>query len=310
MSMAYRSAYQHIVGTRLAEMRLAKDAVEPLLPRLRRVHTARVARVVAGSVGIASTLAAAVGALFDDRGSSASTAVVGGAAAVVGAYAVTRALLAVGGLFVGSPRFAIPTLTGELDTDLARIDASSPLAKTLARLDRLEVYSTALPLAAISLLAPLTLHFAFSAIVLEKSLHDFADWIRISFIIVGHAHIALMCASVAFARKMKRMDTPALAAMPITREWARALGIAVLVAAMPGIILFLIPPLLALFTGLAFVPFMFVLMRRRVLNERAAMALVEESRLRVAVDLETTPTALDEAVWENLEQPTTVSARM
>ena len=56
MSDAYRSAYQHLSGLRLAEMKLAHETMEPLLPSLEGMRAARIARVLAGGVGVAGAL--------------------------------------------------------------------------------------------------------------------------------------------------------------------------------------------------------------------------------------------------------------
>ena len=100
---------------------------------------------------------------------------------------------------------------------------------------------------------------------------------------------------------MKRSDDDALAKMVVSNEWGKALGIAVLVAALPGVLLFCVPPLLALATGLAFIPFMYVLMRRRLMSERATIAeLVDATRPRV-VDPAHAAAALDEVLWTNAD---------
>jgi hypothetical protein len=304
MTQAYRSAYEHIVGTRLAEMKLAQEMVEPFLPRLRSVRSARVARVIAGSVGIVAAIVMVLCACLDDGG-AATKALIGGAGAAAGSYVLVRAILAFRGVFGKAPAWKSPKLTGQLDADLACIDASNPLRALSRRLGGLEVWSAALPLAAISLLAPLTLHCLFCAVTsASESATAFAKWIRISLLIVGHAHLTLMGLAIAFSRKMARLNLDELARMPIHHEWAKALGITVGVSAVPGVILLGIPPVLCALTGIAFVPFMFALMRRRILNERATMALAEEANIvRIARDPIAATTALEEANWSELDAP-------
>jgi hypothetical protein len=171
------------------------------------------------------------------------------------------------------PLPAEPELTGELHTDLAQLDASEPRQSIRRRLSKLEVWSSALPLVALSLLMPLTLHWAFVAVVGHESAASFAEWIQVSLLIVGHAHLALAACAIRFAWKMKAMPSEDLAKIPIHREWAKAWGFAVGMSCLPGVILLLVPPLLSAITGIVFIPFMFLHMHRRLIAERAVLAM-------------------------------------
>ena len=294
MSHAYRSAYQHIVGVRLAEMKLARETLEPLLPRLRAIGEARIARIVAGAVGIAGAVAVVLLACIGGQ-KDPTYALVGGGAAAMVAYGVARGLLALGGR-LGRPMPAMPKLTGALDVDLARIEASDPLPAIHRRLDSLELWSTALPLGAISLLMPLCLHYGIATVAGSQSAEGFATWIRISLVIVGHAHLALLALAIRFAWKMKRSTSEDLGQMATSREWLKAWGITVGVSAVPGVLLLAVPPIIAAATGIVFIPFMFAFMRRRVMHERATMELAEETvHVRVASDA--APAPLEEAAW-------------
>jgi hypothetical protein len=252
---------------------------------------------VAGTVGLTAALATAICACLDET-SAAAEVLIGGAVAAPLTYALSRVLLAFGGLLSKGPAWTSPKLTGDLAADLARIDASSPLHRIARRLGSLEAWSSALPLAAISLLAPLTLHFLFCLATGFESTRDFGKWIQISLVIVGHAHLTLMALAIAFSRKMARLETDQLARLSIHREWGKALGITVAVSAVPGVILLAVPPVLSAITGVVFVPFMFALMRRRVLSERATMQLAEEAvAVRIASDATTSLEAFHEATW-------------
>lgn len=295
MSHAYRSAYEQLVGARLAEMKLARETLAPLLPRLRSIRSARMARALAGGVGLAGA-AWTVGCAIVGDDASPTYALLGSGLAAVATYVLARGALAIAGASERARRWELPRLTGALDVDLARIDASSPLPALRQRLDALEVWSTTLPLAAISLLMPLTLHYLFLAAADPTSAESFARWIRISMVIVGHAHLALMALAIAFGRKLTRLSSEGLGLLSIHREWARAWGIAILVAAMPGVLLIAVPPLLSAVTGIVFIPFMFALTRRRLLNERATFDLAEEaSTLRFDRDVRVAPLSVEEA---------------
>lgn len=305
MSFAYRSSYQHLVGARVAEIKRASEQLEPLLPRLASLRTARRARIAAGVVGVAGALAMGVVSLTDDPGAP-TYALVGGGVAAVGSYVLVRGLGAIRRAFGRAGIGPLPALTGHLDADLARLDADSPVREIGAltdRVDRLESYSTGLPLVAISLLAPLTLHLLVSTLFdrsgpfSPSGLRDFSQWIRISLLIVGHAHIALVACAALFARKMRRLDDEGLGKLRIAPEWAKALGMAVLVAAVPGVLLLAVPPLLAAVTGIAFIPLMYIFMHRRLTNERAVLQLARDAmQVRVA-DPSEASAALEELTW-------------
>ena len=294
MSHAYRSAYRHIVGMRLAEMKLARDAVEPLLPQLRAIGHARIARIVGGTVGVVGAAVVALLACIGDAKSPTYALVGSGVTAIVTLF-LARGLLALGGR-LGRRMPVMPRLTGELEVDLARIDASEPLRAIHRRLDSLELWSTALPLAALSLLMPLCLHYGVATATGAQTAEAFASWIRISLVIVGHAHLVLVALAIRFARKMKRSTSEELGAMAIRREWLKTWGITVGVSAVPGVLLLAIPPMIAGATGILFIPFMFASMQRRLMHERATLELAEETvHVRVATDA--APAALEEAAW-------------
>lgn len=306
MGNAYRSAYEHIVGPRLAQARAVREELAPLLPQLGSIGERRIARAAAGAVGIAAAFVMVVTATFPDL-ELPTRMLLGGVLGGAVTYVLTRLLGRVGRR---GARWSLPKLTGDLETDLARIESSNPLARIAQRLERLEVYSTALPLAAVSLLAPLTLHYLFVTVTGNVSTRDFDSWIRMSLVIVGHAHLALMGFSIAFARKMRRLDFHALRELPIHPEWAKALGIAILFAAVPGVILLAIPPILAAITGLVFVPATFALMRRAVLRERGVLLHAEAATTNVRVATDDAMTALEEATWSTPEEhPASLVAR-
>lgn len=271
MSHAYRSAYEHIVTERRIDVERARERLAPTLPDLHATFSARVARVLAGSVGLAGALVMVLFAA-EKRDASATYALLGATVAASIAYVFARAGLAVRSMF-WQPVKPLPPLSGELTTDLARLDASNPFAAIARRLEGLEFWSAALPLTAMSLLAPLTLHWLFLQVASTESASSFANWIRISLIVVGHAHLALAALSIAFARRMSKHDDDVLVAMPIHREWGKAWAITIGVAAVPGIALVGIPPALVAITGIAFIPFMFMFMHRQLIRERAAIDL-------------------------------------
>jgi hypothetical protein len=289
MSHAYRSSYDVLVGKRIERFRQGREALEPLLGRLHVVSEQRSARVLAGLVGLVGAAFVALTAF--GSGGAPTAVLVGSVPAMAITYAVARVVLR-GASYAGRGRLGVPdvpSLTGKLDEDMARLDAADPVrvvegysigsGRTHATL------SVALPLAAISLLAPLNLHLVFSLLFMNASASlpslasSYAEWIRISLVIVGHAHLALMILAILFARRLMARPYDELGAMNIHAEWSKALGITVLVSAVPGIVFMLVPPLLSAITGLAFVPLMFVVARAITMSERSALEL---ARLAVA----------------------------
>src|SRR3954471_19726216 len=101
MSHAYRSAYQHLVGTRLAEMKLEATSLEPFLPRLRQLRSTRIARIVAGTVGIVGALMMVVSAGFD--WTISSDALIGGGIAAACAYVLARVFFSVANRYAHVP---------------------------------------------------------------------------------------------------------------------------------------------------------------------------------------------------------------
>lgn len=285
MGHAYRSGYQQIVGSRVASIRHAREMIEPVMPQLRSVHAARMARALAGGVGIAGAIAMAILACADPDGGLATYALLGSSVAAVATYVLARLSLPLAKTFSLSDR--LPRLTGELSRDLAELDASDPARSIEQRLSALETWSTTLPMAAASLLMPLTLHYAFISMFGDESATSFATWIRLSLVIVGHAHLTLMALAIGFGRRMKNASVDEIARMSINQEWAKVWAITVGVSALPGILLLLVPPILAAITGLAFIPFMFVLVRRRLLTERSTIALASmAASVRVASEVQ------------------------
>jgi hypothetical protein len=71
---------------------------------------------------------------------------------------------------------------------------------------------------------------------------------------------------------------------------------------MPGIVLLFLPPVLTALTGLAFIPLMFLLMRRRVVAERTTMAHAEAvTTIRTSAGEEPVTSAIEEEdAWAEL----------
>jgi hypothetical protein len=189
-------------------------------------------------------------------------------------------------------------ITGNLETDLQTFHPSASTVAFGERLGRIEAWSNGLPMAALSLLTPLTLHWLFWKIVGNDS-ESFSSWIRVSLIIVGHAHLTVAALSMAFARRVSKTPLDVLDTMSIHSEWGRTWAFTVLVSCLLGILLFLVPPILTAVTGLAFIPFIYLFTWRRVRMERQTIALAHEST-QVRVAPEHVPFLQEEELWNEL----------
>jgi hypothetical protein len=163
---------------------------------------------------------------------------------------------------------------------LAALERTDPLHAMAALAQRVECVSAALPLAGLSLTAPLTLHWIVSPLFgVHPALtgdDGYAGWIAISALLVGHAHLTLLAMCVAWARSLRRRHAVEIR-NEINGSWIKALVVTVAVSAFPGAILFAIPPFLVAITGLVFVPAMYLATARRIAKERDALqtALVQ-----------------------------------
>ncbi|HEY8079475.1 MAG TPA: hypothetical protein VIF62_35335 [Labilithrix sp.] len=159
--------------------------------------------------------------------------------------------------------------TDDVRTDVARLAERSAASLFAEWVDRLEVRSVWLPLAGAALVVPLTLHLAFAWIVSSSQTDltsDFDVWILLSLVLTIPAHGVLALLAVRFAKKLRAWREGERR----PSAWAPLLW-TIVAGCVPGIVLYLIPPILVAVTGL-FVPIAFSVMRARVLDERAKLA--------------------------------------
>jgi hypothetical protein len=274
-TLAYRDALEG-VGIRYAAI-LASAREDTSLAGAASVFAARTGRIYAGTTGIvgaalmvASAVASGLWYVFPHARLGAvsfptvTTFVLGSWPAMAVAYRVGRV--------VGAHRIrdaATPRQTGDLHADLARLEHDLPGAVTRRRTAPLERASVALPMFAVALLAPLTLHRLVYSLVAHDG--DFESWARMSLVIVGHAHLVLAALCWQFAYKAFQAPVERIRAEGRRAAW-RALGITIGVSALPGAVLLLIPPILTAVTGIAFIPLLFWGMSRILVSERSRLA--------------------------------------
>lgn len=251
-----------------------REQVDAIPEHLRRLYARRVARSLAGQVALCGAVlvivAAAAPPMLDVLDDGAATF------ALLAAWA-TSALACVTGrqLADGRLRRALSReiqRSGDVHADRARIEAAAPEALVRRMIDAEERRSVALPLAGVVVLAPLTLHFVIYCCISGWYLtwsdlsEGFDGWVRLSLVLVGHAHAFMAYHAFRHARAIHQASTFELAAgAPLGA--VRALVYTTLASLLPGGIYLLIPPLIVLATGAVILP-VFALARRRVVAER------------------------------------------
>lgn len=276
---AYRSL-EPVLRERLAVLQEHRARDAALVDAARRVAVRRMGRAWGGAAALATALVAFAAGLTALPASYETDKALRALATVLlfGAPLVGLAALVCGRLFarIGLAwKLDAPLqLTGDVAADLARIEVADPLRVGREVAMRWERRSVALPLAAVAMLAPLTIHGLIwcmlgwpSGNLSATSLSDYGEWIALSALIVGHAHLAVLIGSVRWAFRLRATPT-AQVRRDLHRHWGLTLLVAMGVACVPGVVLLGIPPLLVGVTGLAFLPAAFGLAARTVVSER------------------------------------------
>jgi len=125
-----------------------------------------------------------------------------------------------------------------------------------------EIAGLALPLIATALLGPLTLHAPFFLGTLRPA-QEFGQWILLSAVIVGHAHLAFGYFAYRHVRRLTQGER--LGARSALAIWGKT----ILVSAVPGVLLAGIPPIITAVTGVFLVGPMLYWAHRTQEAERA-----------------------------------------
>jgi hypothetical protein len=279
---AYRSL-EPVLRLRVADLCQRRERDSALADVARGIASRRIGRALGGATGVflagATFLVALLSFLLDDE--DQQNAHVAATVLLLSAWPAACVVAALGrGL--AQPllsRHARVPMSGDPAVDLARLEASDPLRAACGVAMAWERRSSALPLAALSLLTPLTLHAIVLAVTSSTPfgepiggtyLEDFGKWIGLSVWIVGHAHVALLVCAVRWTSRMRALPTSELR-RPGIPSWGRALLVSTGVACVPGILFLAIPPALVLVTGALFVPLMYGWMARTLERERTAL---------------------------------------
>lgn len=260
----------------------SKDRPEGVPEEITRIHARRVARTAAGIVAIAGfaamVIAVLVGVFWLGRGGVAGvhpTLFLAGAVALsIVTYVVAR--IAAASRFERRVWASFDGAQDELSR-LARIEDDSVRRAAVRLAGAGEKTSVALPMAGVSLLAPLSIHLVVWSVLgghvgSERWLEGFDGWIGASLLLVGIAHATLAYLCGRFADKVGASSLVALSHRSPMSGWA-AFGWTVLASCLPGIVALAIPPMIVAATGIVFIPYMFRFMHGRVVDERTALEL-------------------------------------
>ncbi len=273
---AYRTL-EPVLVQRALELRELRMHDAPLAVVARRVASRRVSRAVGGAVGTLMGVLVFLVAIasfiehYPDQERIQRWATL----LLLAAWpaALVSGLLARLATRAASSASARLPMTGDPATDLARLERHDPLARAREVALAWERRSVALPLAALSLLAPLTIHWCVYCVPSgggDRLVQDFGFWIALSGVLVGHAHLALLVSAVRWTGKLCAMPTDEMR-LHGHRGWGNALGVSVAIGCLPGVVLFAIPPALIAITGVLFIPFMYVATVRILGAERLAL---------------------------------------
>jgi hypothetical protein len=287
---AYRSL-DSVLGERIAELRERRERDWLQIDVVTRVIARRVARAVGGWAGTVAAIVAFALALIswidppwtstpsdmwhtrEEMRTTATHVLLGGWLVALALAWIARPIARLLVAPILRRDHFVPT--GHAAADLARLEAADPLRRAVRQAMRWERASAALPLVAASLLAPLSLHWiaasAMSAMGGESlKASDYGQWIGISVVIVGHAHLVLAIFCTLWAFRLRVVSTDEIRS-GVRKGWASALGWTTAASCIPGLILVAIPPLLVVLTGIVFIPAMFHVMARTVERERLAL---------------------------------------
>jgi hypothetical protein len=171
-----------------------------------------------------------------------------------------------------------------VEADVEKFGSLTPRGLILEEAARIERRSVAMPMIALALLLPLSLHYLVVATVRVSMpmASDFDSWISMSLLFVGHCHLVLAYHAWSFAQSLRGArdaevvgliaDRAGWKAWGVTIAWSVVAGF-ILLAVMPiaGIAMLVIAPVLVGATGLTFIPAMFNRMGKKVRLERTAL---------------------------------------
>jgi hypothetical protein len=289
--MIYRNA-DEALRRRRDELVLERQVEVAALPEaISSVYVRRRARSDAGVTGIACAALLVLAAAL--RHDGLTTILHGSWLCILGVYFFSRAA-ARHQLRRTLLRSFNPTL--DADEDVRRLSELRPAGVVKALAETIEWRSIALPMTALAMLVPLSLHWVAAAALGfgAPDTREFDGWISLSLLCVGHCHIVLAAQAWRFANVLQATPDVFSVGLHADRAGWQAwgvtvassvvagllflvvvpVGVALAVMSIAGIalIMVVVAPAVVAVTGLAFVPTMFTRMGRKVREERLLLA--------------------------------------
>jgi hypothetical protein len=290
--MVYRSAddalrrrRDELIGHRQLEVLALPEAVSA-------VYVRRRARADAGIMGIAAAAALVLAAALRQGGLTTILHVAWASMAAV--YLVSR-LSARRKLAAVLAHTYSPT--GSAEDDLLRLGELHPARVVKDLADAIEWRSVTLPMTALAMLLPLSLHYLF-VLAVRLGVPDAADfdgWISLSLLCVGHCHVVLAAQVWRFAERVRVTGDVFSVGLLADRSGWHAWGLTIASSVVAGMLLLavipvagiavpsmvvplaisalvVVAPAVVAVTGLAFIPPMFSRMGKKVREERLLLA--------------------------------------
>jgi hypothetical protein len=280
MESAYRSDEEILQEKAQKLRRLRLQELVQLPPILHRLYVRRVGRVVAGAAALLGAILFLGAALFSMLrswkflGTSAhGYLTVWLFAVVTGAFVLYLCAQLLAGRSLLWRLLASLRTSSDLRATIERLSAQSPQTEVKQLTTRLEQLSIGLPLVALSLLAPLTIHFLVGLLISGGRIdaRDFDSWIMTSAVLVGHCHLLLAYLSWRYSRHLIKSNIDGF--LTLKSDGWTTFGLVVASSLVPGAFLIGLPVVIVAITGILFIPYMFGWARETLARERTEIEL-------------------------------------
>jgi len=244
----------------------------------RPILVRRACRIGAGAAGIAGGLLTLGAGAFSPWHGSGRLHAMSPTKLLLGTWVAMAVGYVAGGvaeeLRTHLPRIASFQLTSSPRRDLERLRATPASVDIMARAARSEAWATSLPLGALALSMPLTIHWTLWKVFMGgfgELDTSFDRWIGLSVAMTGLAHLVLFACALLLGRKLAAAPDGTERSVSSSAGWS-ALLYTTLASLFPGAVLILIPCAVTLVTGLVFVPRAFANAGKRLAAERETLA--------------------------------------
>jgi hypothetical protein len=290
--MVYRSA-NDALRRRRDELVLERQFELLALPEaVSSVYVRRRARADSGVMGIVAAAALVLAAALQQGGLTTILQLAWVSMAAV--YVVSR-LAARRRVRAEMAQAFLPT--DDVDEDVRRLAELRPARVVKELADAVEWRSIAMPMTALAMLLPLSLHYLFVTVVqLGAPIEaEFDAWISLSLLCVGHCHVVLAAQAWRFARQASHTGDVFSVGLLADRSGWHAWGLTIASSVVAGTLLLVVLPVAGIavpalvvplaisalvvvapavvaVTGLTFIPPMFSRMGKKIREERLLLA--------------------------------------